>query len=193
MTLAEIRQAIIDDPANKWAKDLGYMPVYTASETARIMIVGQAPGRKAQESLTPWNDVSGDNLRQWLELSREEFYNPMHIALVPMDFYYPGKGTHGDLPPRKDFAARWHPLILKEMPNIKLILLVGAYAQKYYLNKKVQRNLTETVRAFNTYLPLYIPFVHPSPLNFRWRSQNPWFEKEVVPIAQQLVQEILTK
>jgi uracil-DNA glycosylase len=191
MTLAEIRQAITDDPSNEWAKTLGYEPVYTASEKSKIMIVGQAPGRRAQESKTPWNDVSGDKLRDWLGLTREEFYNPENIALVPMDFYYPGKGAHGDLPPRKDFAEKWHPLILNEMTDIQLILLVGSYAQKYYLKQRRKVNLTLTVQAYQEYLPRYIPLVHPSPLNFRWRAKNPWFEEHIVSYARNLVRQIL--
>lgn len=193
MSLTEIRQQIINHPTNAWAKALSYEPVYSVSENSRIIIVGQAPGRKAQESLTPWNDVSGDTLRKWLNLSREEFYDTSKLALIPMDFFYPGKGVHGDLPPRADFAPKWHPKILKEMPNVKLFLLVGSYAQKYYLRKDVGRNLTETVRAFNDYLPLYLPLVHPSPLNFRWRSQNPWFEEQIVPVTKDLVHTILRK
>ena len=114
-------------------------------------------------------------------MSEEQFYDPNLVALLPMDFYYPGKGTSGDLPPRKDFAGRWHPQILAEMPEIRLTILIGAYAQRHYLPGARKQTLTETVRAFRSYLPETIPLVHPSPLNFRWQAKNPWFDKEVLP------------
>lgn len=190
-SLDDIRADIIADPMNADLGQLGFMPVYTASENARIMIVGQAPGRKAQESNLPWNDASGDTLRKWLGVDRDTFYNPDIFALVPMDFYYPGKGKHGDNPPRKSFAERWHPRILACMPNIDLIILVGSYAQKYYLGKANGRTLTETVSKYHDYLPEYFPLVHPSPLNFRWRNRNKWFEEEVIPDLYERVQRIL--
>lgn len=176
---------------NAWAQQKSYLPVYTASATARVVIVGQAPGRIAQESLTPWNDVSGDRLRDWLGLSREQFYDEKLISLMPMDFYYPGKGPHGDLPPRKGFAPIWHPKLRALMPQVELTLLVGRYAQAYYLGQLNKRTLTETVMSYEEYLPSFLPMVHPSPLNFRWLSVNPWFEAEVVPAARQRVHDIL--
>lgn len=192
-SLEKIRDDIIADPANSDFGQRGYIPVYTASPGARIVIVGQAPGRIAQTTHIPWNDVSGDMLRKWLGVDRETFYNPDIIALVPMDFYYPGKGAHGDLPPRKGFAEQWHPRILALLPHVELIILVGAYSQKYYLGKTAGKNLTETVHNYHTYLPDYFPLVHPSPLNFRWRAKNPWFEAEVVPALFERVQRILQK
>ena len=192
MSLNNIKREITQHPTNAWAKDRGYQPIYTASVLAKLMIVGQAPGRKAQESHIPWNDASGDTLRDWLGISRDEFYDEDKVALVPMDFFYPGKGAHGDLPPRKDFAPLWHPRIIAEMPNIQLTLLIGSYAQKYYLGDKAERTLTDTVKNYNQYLPEFLPLVHPSPLNFRWRSKNPWFEDEIVPHLRKLVQQILT-
>lgn len=191
--LAHIRAAISTDPMNQVFTEKGYIPVYTASKNARIVIVGQAPGRKAQESMTPWNDVSGDALRRWLGVDRETFYNPDIFSLIPMDFYYPGKGAHGDLPPRKDFAPKWHPLLLAEMPHVELIILVGAYAQKYYLGTRAHRTLTETVYDYQAYLPDFFPVVHPSPLNFRWRTRNKWFELEVIPALEKVVHTILDK
>lgn len=178
---SKIRQEIIADPMNQEMRAKQYEPVYTASAKSRIVIVGQAPGARAQESKKPWNDVSGKMLRQWLDVSDEQFYNPDIFALIPMDFYYPGKGVHGDLPPRKGFAEKWHPQLLEHMPDVRLILLIGAYSQKYYLGKTAGKNLTETVHNYKNYLPEYFPLVHPSPLNFRWRSKNPWFESRVVP------------
>ena len=187
MSLQSIRQEIISHPSNNWARKKGYKPVYMASEQSKVIIIGQAPGRKAQESGTPWNDVSGDTLRQWLSLTREDFYNPQLFALIPMDFYFPGKDKHGDKPPRREFAAMWHPKLFEYMPHAQLILLVGQYAQKYYLGKAAKRNLTETVRSYAEYLPTYFPLVHPSPLNSRWQSRNPWFKQEVVTEANRLV------
>ena len=178
---SDIYQHIAADPMNADMQAKGYTPVYTAGPNAKIVIVGQAPGRKAQESMKPWNDVSGQLLRQWLGATDEQFYDPDQVALIPMDFYYPGKGAHGDLPPRKGFAEKWHPLLLEHMPHVELTILIGAYAQKYYLGKSAKRNLTETVHAYEEYLPTYFPLVHPSPLNFRWHARNPWFETTVVP------------
>ncbi|MGI5117462.1 uracil-DNA glycosylase family protein [Treponema sp. SP13] len=169
----------------------GLSPVYTVSAKSRIVLVGQAPGRIAQETRKPWNDASGRLLRKWLGVTDEQFYNPDLFAIMPMDFYYPGKGAHGDLPPRKEFAPTWHPKLLALMPDVRLTILVGAYAQKYYLGMRAERNLTETVKNFNNYLPEYFPLVHPSPLNFGWRKHNPWFEKEVIPLLQVLVQKAI--
>lgn len=184
-------QQIINDPMNSDMLSKGYEPIYTADKQARIAIIGQAPGIKAQKSKKPWNDLSGKKLREWLGVTDTQFYNPNLIALVPMDFYYPGRATHGDLPPRKDFAKKWHPLLFKHMPNIQLTILVGAYSQKYYLGKKIKKNLTKTVYAYNTYLPEYFPIIHPSPLNLRWQAKNPWFIANVVPPLQNIVKKIL--
>ncbi len=123
----------------------------------------------------------------WLGVDEATFRNPQNFAIMPMDFYYPGKGKSGDLPPRKDFAAKFHPLLLAEMTELKLIILIGSYAQNYYLKQNKQKNLTETVRAYAQYLPTYFPLVHPSPLNFRWLNKNPWFEAKVIPQLQKLV------
>lgn len=188
----EIYQRICDDPMNATMRAQGYEPVYTAGPRARIVIVGQAPGVKAQATHVPWNDASGISLRKWLGVSDEQFYDPDLIALIPMDFYYPGKGAHGDLPPRPEFAPRWHPLLLALMPDVQLTILIGAYAQKYYLGAHAQSSLTETVRAHESYLPTYFPLVHPSPLNFRWRTKNPWFETDVVPVLAERVDQIIS-
>ncbi|WP_279580624.1 uracil-DNA glycosylase family protein [Fodinicola feengrottensis] len=155
------------------------------------MIIGQAPGKRAQESRKPWNDPSGDKLRSWLGVTDEEFYDPKLIALLPMDFYYHGKGDHGDLPPRKEFAPKWHPRILAELPHRRLTILIGSYAQNYYLRDRLKPNLTQTVKAYQEYLPDIIPLVHPSPLNFRWQTRNPWFESDVIPVLQERVRAAL--
>lgn len=186
-TLDLIRAEIAADPSNAWAAELGWEPLYSVASGARIVLVGQAPGRKAQESGKPWNDASGVKLRSWLGVTDEQFYDPDLFAILPMDFYYPGKGASGDLPPRKDFAERWHPRILAELPRRSLTVLVGSYAQKYYLGGRAKKSLTETVRAYQEYLPETVPLVHPSPLNFRWQAKNPWFEEDVVPALRTLV------
>jgi uracil-DNA glycosylase len=185
--LEAIHQAILDDPANSEATAAGILPLYTASEESRIAIIGQAPGKKAQDSGIPWNDQSGVNLRQWLGVSDEQFYDPTLVALLPMDFYYPGKGAHGDLPPRTGFASTWHPKILAQLPGLQLTILIGRYAQVAYLGKSQKTNLTETVKSFRDYLPVYFPLVHPSPLNFRWQAKNPWFATEVLPVLRHTV------
>lgn len=187
----EIEQAIIDDEMNVDMKAKGYLPVYTAGPKAKIVIVGQAPGSKAQATMKPWNDASGILLRKWLGVSEEQFYDANIFALIPMDFYYPGKAAHGDLPPRKGFAEKWHPKLLELMPDVELIILIGAYSQKYYLGKNAKRNLTETAYTYEEYLPNYFPLVHPSPLNFRWRARNAWFDDEVVPVLHKVVHKIL--
>ena len=179
------------DEMNAHLRAKGFAPVYTASAKSRIVLVGQAPGRIAQETRKPWNDASGRLLRKWLGVTDEQFYNPDLFAIMPMDFYYPGKGAHGDLPPRKEFAKTWHSKLSALMPDVRLTILVGAYAQKYYLGMRAKKSLTETVKYFNNYLPEYFPLVHPSPLNFGWRKRNPWFEKEVIPVLQEAVQKAI--
>jgi uracil-DNA glycosylase len=187
--LERIRSEITADPENAWAATANYRPIYVADAAARIVIVGQAPGRKAQESGIPWNDASGARLIDWLGVDETTFRDPSHFAFLPMDFYYPGKGPHGDLPPRRDFAARWHPRILQAMPHIQLTLLIGSYAQQHYLG--THESLTATVRQFADHLPAVLPLVHPSPLNFRWLTKNPWYEAEVLPQLRQCVRATL--
>lgn len=185
--LARIRDEIRNHASNAWATERGYEPIYSASPRSRIVVIGQAPGKQAQESRVPWNDPSGVKLRQQLGVTDSQFYDPDTIALLPMDFYYPGKGAQGDLPPRTDFAPLWHPRILALMPAVRLTVLIGSYAQKHYLGTSAKKNLTETVRAWRDYVPDRIPLVHPSPLNFRWQAKNPWFETDVIPALQALV------
>lgn len=186
-----IYEAIRHDPLNREHEAKGYRPLYVAHEKARIVIVGQAPGIKTQLAGMAWHDASGDRLRSWLGVTEEMFYDSSLFAQLPMDFFYPGKGKSGDLPPRKGFAKKWHPLLLDLMPEVELIVLAGLSAQRFYLGKAAQKTLTETVRHYQDYLPDYFPIVHPSPLNFRWHLKNPWFEEEVVGHLQRLVKEIL--
>ena len=190
-TLEELTQAIMSDEQNKAFTEQGIKPLFTIPKTARINIVGQAPGIRAQESGLYWNDPSGDNLRDWMGVSREEFYESGMFAIVPMDFYFPGHGKSGDIPPRTDFAEKWHPQLLKECPNIELTLLIGQYAQAYYLQEKISGKVTDRVHRFKDYLPDYFPLVHPSPRNQIWMAKNPWFESEVVPDLKNRIQKIL--
>lgn len=190
-SFATIFASIKADAANESYTSSGIEPIYTISREAEIVIVGQAPGQKAQDAGIGWHDQSGKRLREWLGVSETEFYQSGKFAILPMDFYFPGKGRSGDLPPRKDFAPKWHPKLLALMPNVKLIILVGAYAQRYYLNLPSKVNLTTTVANYQKYLPKYLPIVHPSPLNVRWLKQNPWFERDVVPIIQTTVHDII--
>ena len=191
MNLSRIRQAIIKHPDNAWATKRGWKPVYTAHPSARIIIIGQAPGRLAQESTIPWDDPSGDNLRSWMNIDRETFYDKKKIALVPMDFYFPGSKERGDVPPRPGFAELWHPQILKELPNITLTLLIGQYSQKRYLGDIKKKTLTGTVKSYKEYLPGYFPVVHPSPRNNIWQKKNPWFQSNVLPAFRKAVAKAL--
>lgn len=183
----KIKEEIMTDPMNEAYTKMGIPPLFKASVDARIAIVGQAPGRKAEATQLFWNDLSGDRLREWMGVSREIFYSTDRIAHLPMDFYYPGKAKSGDAPPRKGFAEKWHPRLLNEMPNIEIIILIGSYAQKYYLDKRREKSLTETVRNYQKYLPQYFPLVHPSPLNLGWLKQNPWFEHDILPALKEIV------
>lgn len=185
----QLKKDIMSDIDNKKYSDKGIEPLFFAPRPAKILIIGQAPGIKAQESRIFFNDKSGVKLREWMGIDNELFYNSGLIGVVPMDFYYPGKGKSGDLPPRKNFAHKWHPRVLELMPDIKLIILVGKYAQDYYLKDKKEKNLTGTVKNYKKYLPKYFPIVHPSPLNFRWQAKNPWFLEEVVPVLKKMVEE----
>ena len=185
-----IKQAIIDDPVNKSFTKAGEQPVFTAHPKARLMIIGQAPGHKAQTSGIPWDDQSGEQLRRWLGMSDETFYDGTKIALMPMDFYFPGTGKTGDLPPRPGFAERWHPELLACLPNIALTILIGQYAQAYYLDNK-PKTLTETAKNYKDYLPRQLPLPHPSPRNNIWKKKNPWFERDVVPALQYTVHSLL--
>lgn len=161
---------------------LGPRPVLRARGSARLLIVGQAPGTRVHETGVPWNDPSGDRLRDWLDLDRPAFYDEAQIAIVPMGFCYPGRDAHGgDRPPRPECAPLWHPPLRAALPGIELTLLVGGYAQRYYLGRGRRASLTETVRAWRDYLPAFLPLPHPSWRNTAWLRKNPWFEADLVP------------
>ncbi|MBB5638457.1 uracil-DNA glycosylase [Pedobacter cryoconitis] len=166
-------------------------PVVRAGVKSKIVIIGQAPGQKVQNSGIPWDDQSGNELRRWLGVSKEQFYDDQLFALIPMGFCYPGKGISGDLPPRPECAPLWHQSLLSEMKEVKLTILIGQYAQNYYLKDVSKRSLTERVRHFDLYLPLFLPVVHPSPRNKIWQKKNPWFELEVVPFLRGIVSDCI--
>lgn len=173
------------------AKHIEPRPVLQASASAKILVIGQAPGAKVHQTGVPWDDASGKQLRKWMGVDTEAFYNANKIALIPMGFCYPGKGKSGDLPPRPECAPQWHRILLERMNNIQLTILIGQYAQQYYLKELQKENLTATIAAHKEYLPDYLPLPHPSPRNRFWLSKNPWFEENVVPYLQQRVQDIL--
>lgn len=170
---------------------LGANPVVNTSKKSKVVIIGQAPGTKVHASGIPWDDASGKQLRKWMNVSNEQFYNEDIFAIIPMGFCYPGKGKSGDLPPRKECAPKWHRPLLDKMLNVELVILIGMYAQNYYLGEKAKRTLTETVNSYPEYLPKYFVLPHPSPRNRFWLTKNPWFEREVIPQLQQRIQDVL--
>ena len=190
MSIQDIINKIKQDERNIEYTKRNIPPILQVSKSAKILIIGQAPGKKVEETLIPFNDKSGETLISWMGIDKDIFYSNK-IAILPMDFYYPGKGKTGDLPPRKFIAEEYHKPILDELDNIELTILVGKYSTDYYLKGRKKKNLTETVRCFDEYLPKYFPIVHPSPLNFRWQAKNPWFLKDVVPVLKKNVCEIL--
>jgi uracil-DNA glycosylase family 4 len=169
----------------------GVRPVIAAGTKSKIIIIGQAPGRIVHNTGIPWNDKSGDNLRNWLGVDKDAFYDTTLFALMPMGFCYPGTGKSGDLPPRPECAPLWHEKLLMKMPQAKLILLIGQYAQNYYLGDQAKNTLTETVKNFKIYLPEYFPLPHPSPRNNIWQAKNLWFGKKVLPELRERVEGIV--
>ena len=166
-------------------------PIVQFSSKSKLLIIAQAPGQKTHDKGIPFDDLSGENLRTWLGVSREQFYNPELFAIMPRGFCFPGKGKSGDLPPRKECAPQWHNKIMEQMKNLELIILVGKYAQEYYLKDNPYKNLTETVISYQEFLPKYFPLVHPSPLNFRWHGKNKWFLESITPELKKMVATIL--
>lgn len=191
MTIDSIKNDIINHSDQTEFTSKGWKPLFDVSRSTKILIIGQAPGIKTQEKNLLWMDQSGKKLRSWLGVDEKTFYDNKLFGQMPMDFYFPGKSKSGDKPPRKDFASMWHPKLLSLMPNVKLIILIGQYSQSYYLGKDFNQNLTQTVKSYNQYLPKYFPLPHPSPLNLFWLKKNPWFETDVLPVLQQMIQEIL--
>lgn len=165
-------------------------PVVQLSPFSKVIIIGQAPGKRVHETGIPWNDASGRTLRKWLGVDETMFYNPDIFSIMPMGFCYPGKGVSGDLPPRSECALLWHSEILFHFKATPLILLIGQYAQRYYLKKNFKGNLTETVKYYNEFLPHYFPLPHPSPRNQNWVKTNPWFMEEVIPSLRMAVEKV---
>lgn len=168
-------------------------PILAVGKNTRILIIGQAPGQKVHDRGIPWEDKSGDTLREWLGVSKEQFANTELIGTMPMGFCFPGshgKGS-GDAPPRPECRPQWHERILGHLTDLRLTLIIGQYATEAYLGDRQKKNLTETVRAYEEYLPRYFPLVHPSPLNFRWQGKNPWFREEVVPVLRDKIKSIM--
>ena len=169
---------------------LGPRPVLQIDPRATILIAGQAPGRRVHESGIPFDDPSGVRLREWLGVSRETFYDPGKVAILPMGFCYPGSGKSGDLPPRPECAEAWRQLLLSSLRHVELTLVIGQFAQRWHL-ARVQKNLTETVRAWRDYGPGIVPLPHPSPRNNIWLKRNPWFSESLLPNLKIMTQEAL--
>ncbi len=161
-------------------------PIVRLANSAKLLIIGQAPGSKVHSSGIPWDDPSGDRLRRWLGLSVENFYDETKVAIVPMGFCYPGRGRSGDLPPRPECAPMWHSKLLTGMQNIELVLLVGRYAQDYYLERD-KITIAQRIRQADWAGAKYLPLVHPSPRNGLWLRNNAWFEADFVPVLQERV------
>ena len=171
---------------------LGPRPIVRAEASAKVLIIGQAPGTKVHESGIPWNDASGDRLRDWLQIDRDVFYDPGRVAIMPMGFCYPGRlPKGGDAPPRPECAPHWHERVLAGLPHVALTLLVGMYAQAYYLGPRRKKTLSETVAAWQEYLLEILPTPHPSWRTTGWQKRNPWFEKDVLPVLRARVQALV--
>ena len=170
---------------------LGPRPIIQVNHSAKILIVGQAPGSRVHETGIPFDDPSGNRLREWMGIDKSVFYDELKLAIVPMGFCFPGTGKSGDLPPRPECAETWRKKLLNELPQISLTLVIGQYAQAWHLGQLVKENLTETVKAWKEFGPEIIPLPHPSPRNNIWLKKNPWFEQEVLPKLQAKVKSIL--
>ncbi|MDT7044035.1 uracil-DNA glycosylase family protein [Candidatus Nitronereus thalassa] len=171
---------------------LGPRPVIQLHPKASILIAGQAPGKKVHESGIPFDDPSGDRLREWMGVDREAFYDATKIAILPMGFCYPGTGKSGDLPPRPECAQTWRAQLLAQVPHLQLTLVIGQYAQDYHLANLTYKTLTETVKAWKTFWPTHLPLPHPSPRNNIWLKRNPWFQEELLPILQSRTRKLLS-
>ncbi len=190
MKIEDVVKKLKDDPRNKSYTEMGISPIFQLNKDSKILIIGQAPGKKVEKSGILFNDKSGKNLVDWMGISMDTLHSK-NFSIIPMDFYYPGKGKSGDKAPRKFIAKEYHPLLLEGLKNVKLTILIGAYAQKFYLKDDFKKNLTETVRNFKDYLPEYFPLVHPSPLNNRWMAKNKFFKEETLPELKKIIQRIL--
>lgn len=170
---------------------LGPRPIIAGSPKSKIVLISQAPGRRAHDLNKAWDDASGRKLREWLGVTETEFYNPDNFAILPMGLCYPGKAKTGDLPPRKECAPLWHDAVWEQFKNVQLKIVIGKYAQDHYLKTYVKKNLTENVANYNDFLPSLFPIPHPSPVNRFWTIKNPWFEEDVVPKLKKRVSSII--
>jgi len=171
---------------------LGARPVLQLASTARLLIIGQAPGSKAHQSGIPWNDASGDRLRDWLGLGPSVFYDEARVAILPMGFCYPGAADNqGDMPPRPECAPHWHERLLRHLPDLQMTLLVGQYAQRHYLGTRRKSSMTETVKAFSGYHPQFFPLPHPSWRSLIWMRKHPWYEQTVIPELRKAVRKAI--
>ena len=170
---------------------LGPRPVLQAGASARILIVGQAPGARVHASGVPWDDRSGERLRHWMGIDARRFYDRSSVAIVPMGLCYPGRAASGDRPPRRECAPLWLDRLLAQLPRIELTLLVGAYAQAHFLRAAGHTSVTATTRNWRTHLPRVVPLPHPSPRNVAWFKANPWFDDELLPVLQRRVRELI--
>jgi Uracil-DNA glycosylase len=172
---------------------LGPRPVLRAGKTARILVVGQAPGVRVHKSGIPWDDPSGERLREWMGVAKDVFYDESRIAIIPMGYCYPGRGNGGDMPPRRECAALWLDHLLAKLPKIESTLLIGQYAQRHFLAGRRKSSLAETAKAWRLYAPQYIPLPHPSPRNQPWFKRHEWFEEQLVPMLQSRIKTLLAR
>ena len=180
-TLGSLLAAVRDCRICEAQLPLGPRPVLRAAETARILLVGQAPGVRVHMTGIPWDDPSGERLRKLMEVDKDVFYDESRIAIIPMGYCYPGRGTGGDMPPRRECAELWLDHLLAKLPRIELTLLIGWHAQRHYLGHRRKSSLAETTKAWREYAPRYIPLPHPSPRNTPWLQRNSWFEQQLLP------------
>lgn len=166
---------------------LGPRPILRMGSKSRILIIGQAPSASVHASGIPWDDASGNRLREWMGLDARSFHDESLVSIIPMGLCYPGRGTSGDNPPRRECAPLWQERLHKQLPDIRLTLLIGQYAQRHYLGKRAKSSLTETVKAWRDYAPEIIPLPHPSPRNTAWFKYQPWFESDVLPALREQV------
>jgi uracil-DNA glycosylase len=189
-SLDELLRAVRDCRACEKHLPLGPRPVLRAGKTARILVVGQAPGVRVHTTGVAWDDPSGVRLRAWMGVDAAGFYDESAVAIIPMGYCYPGRGNGGDLPPRPECASLWLDQLLAKLPRIELTLLIGLHAQRHFLGARRKQSLTETVRAWRDYAPHYLPLPHPSPRNTPWFQRNPWFEGELLPVLRRGVESL---
>jgi uracil-DNA glycosylase len=172
---------------------LGPRPVLAAAATARVLIVGQAPGLRVHQTGIPWNDASGERLRGWMGVDGALFYDASRIAIIPMGYCYPGRGNGGDKPPRRECATLWLDQLLSRLPQLELTLLIGQFAQRHFLGTRRKRSLADTVKGWEAYAPDYLPLPHPSPRNQPWLKHHPWFERRLVPVLRARISTLLPR